>query len=92
MGNERTVETATPLLEIVEEIQEAGGEVYKYCYQCGKCDVVCPWNRVRKFSIRKIIREASFGLTQELRLRPAGVRARLSVSARAERRAAGGGG
>jgi Fe-S oxidoreductase len=26
--------------------------------------VVCPWNRVRKFSIRKIIREASFGLTQ----------------------------
>jgi Fe-S oxidoreductase len=25
---------------------------------------VCPWNRVRQFSIRRIIREASFGLTE----------------------------
>jgi Fe-S oxidoreductase len=28
------------------------------------CDAVCPWNKVRKFSIRKIIREAAFGLTE----------------------------
>ena len=28
------------------------------------CDTVCPWNRVRPFSIRKIIREATFGLTE----------------------------
>ena len=64
MGNERTVETVAPFKETVDEIKEAGGEAFKYCYQCGKCDVVCPWNRVRKFSIRKIIREATFGLTQ----------------------------
>lgn len=59
-----TVETVTPFREIIDEIKAAGGEAYKFCYQCGKCDVVCPWNRVRKFSIRKIVREASFGLTQ----------------------------
>ena len=64
MGNKRTVETVAPFGETVDEIKAAGGEVFKYCYQCGKCDVVCPWNKVRKFSIRKIIREASFGLTQ----------------------------
>jgi len=58
------VETVAPFGETVDEIKAAGGEVFKYCYQCGKCDVVCPWNKVRKFSIRKIIREASFGLTQ----------------------------
>jgi Fe-S oxidoreductase len=58
------VETAEPFLDIVEEIKEAGGDVYKLCYQCGKCDVVCPWNRVRDFSMRRIIREAAFGLTE----------------------------
>jgi Fe-S oxidoreductase len=51
-------------MEVLEEIKEAGGDVYRLCYQCGKCDVVCPWNHVRNFSIRKIIREASFGLTE----------------------------
>ena len=50
--------------EIVDEINDAGGEAFKYCYQCGKCDVVCPWNQVRDFSIRKIIRQATFGLTE----------------------------
>jgi Fe-S oxidoreductase len=58
------VETAAPFKEVIAEIKEAGGEVFKLCYQCGKCDVVCPWNRVRDFSIRKIIREAAFGLTE----------------------------
>ena len=56
------VETVTPFAEIVEEIKEAGGEAYKYCYQCGKCDVVCPWNRVRDFSIRKIVWQANLGV------------------------------
>ena len=56
------METVVPLEEIVDEIRNAGGEAFKYCYQCGKCDVVCPWNRVRPFSIRKIIRQATFGL------------------------------
>ena len=59
-----TVETVAPFAEIVAEIREAGGEAFKYCYQCGKCDVVCPWNRVRDFSIRKIIRQATFGLPE----------------------------
>jgi len=58
------VETVTPFTEVIEEIQETGGDPAKYCFQCGMCDTVCPWNRVRQFSIRKIIREATFGLTE----------------------------
>jgi Fe-S oxidoreductase len=58
------METVTPFAEIVEEIKEAGGEAFKYCYQCGKCDVVCPWNRVRPFSIRKIVWQAALGLPE----------------------------
>ena len=49
--------------EIADVIKENGGEAFKLCYQCGLCDVVCPWNRVRNFSMRKIIRQATFGLT-----------------------------
>ena len=59
-----TVETVAPLAEIIAELKEAGGEAFKYCYQCGKCDVVCPWNRVRSFSIRKIVRQAGLGLAE----------------------------
>ena len=58
------METVAPMGEIVQEIKDAGGEAFKYCYQCGLCDVVCPWNRVRNFSIRKIIRQAAFGLSE----------------------------
>jgi Fe-S oxidoreductase len=58
------VETVAPFKEVIDEIKEAGGEAFKYCFQCGLCDTVCPWNRVRQFSIRKIIREATFGLTE----------------------------
>jgi len=59
------VETVAPFKEAEEAIKEAGGaETSRFCYQCGKCDVVCPWNRVRNFSIRKIIRQATFGLTE----------------------------
>lgn len=50
--------------EIITEVLRAGGESSKVCYQCGKCDVVCPWNRVRDFSIRRIVREANFGLPE----------------------------
>lgn len=49
--------------EIVDEIKAAGGDAFKLCYQCGLCDTICPWNRVRSFSIRKIIRQATFGMT-----------------------------
>ncbi len=58
------METVTPFKEVIEEIREAGGEATKYCYQCGKCDTTCPWNRVRSFSMRRLVREANFGLSE----------------------------
>lgn len=58
------METIAPFIEVIDEIKEAGGDVFKLCFQCGLCDTVCPWNRVRDFSMRKIVREASFGLTE----------------------------
>jgi len=58
------VETAAPFLEVLDEIKEAGGDIFKMCFQCGLCDTVCPWNQVRQFSMRKLIREASFGLSE----------------------------
>ena len=58
------METVAPLGEVVDLIKESGGEAYKYCYQCGLCDTVCPWNRVRSFSMRKLVRQATFGLTE----------------------------
>lgn len=58
------METVAPFKEVIDEINQGGGEAVKYCYQCGKCDTVCPWNRVRKFSMRKLIQEASLGLTE----------------------------
>jgi len=58
------VDTVAPVTEIIDVIKESGGEAFKLCYQCGTCDVVCPWNRVRTFSIRKIVRQATFGLTE----------------------------
>lgn len=50
--------------EIVEAIRESGAITQKLCFQCGLCDTTCPWNRVRNFSIRKIVRQASFGLAE----------------------------
>jgi Fe-S oxidoreductase len=58
------VETVAPLREIIDVIKESGGDAFKLCYQCGLCDTVCPWNRVRTFSMRKIVRQATFGLTE----------------------------
>jgi len=58
------VETVAPLKEAIDAIKEAGGEAFKLCYQCGLCDTVCPWNRVRNFSMRNIVRQAAFGLPE----------------------------
>ncbi|MCS7280383.1 MAG: (Fe-S)-binding protein [Desulfobacterota bacterium] len=58
------MERFVPEKEVIEEIYRYGGERIKYCYQCGKCDAVCPWNRVRTLSVRKIIRDATFGLSE----------------------------
>ena len=58
------METVAPFKEIIEAIKECGGDSFKYCYQCGRCDSVCPWNRVLNFSMRKVVRQATFGLTE----------------------------
>jgi Fe-S oxidoreductase len=58
------VENIAEFKEIADSIKEKGGENFKFCYQCGLCDTVCPWNRVRTFSMRKLIRQATFGMTE----------------------------
>jgi Fe-S oxidoreductase len=58
------VEAVSPIKEITDLVKENGGASFQFCYQCGICDVVCPWNRVRQFSMRKIVRQATFGLTE----------------------------
>jgi heterodisulfide reductase subunit C len=58
------VEIVSPFKEAIDAIKEAGGEAYKFCYQCGLCDTVCPWNRVTNFSMRSIVRQAAFGLPE----------------------------
>jgi len=45
------VETLAPFKEVIDEVIEKGGDAVKYCYQCGKCDTVCPWNNVRQYAL-----------------------------------------
>jgi len=58
------VEIVTPFKDGIDAIKETGGEAFKFCYQCGMCDTVCPWNRVRTFSMRNIVRQATFGIPE----------------------------
>jgi Fe-S oxidoreductase len=58
------MENVADYKEIIDIIKEKGGQAFKLCYQCGLCDTVCPWNRFRAFSMRKIVREAAFGMTE----------------------------
>jgi Fe-S oxidoreductase len=53
-----------PFKEVIDEVKANGGDAVKFCYECGICDTVCPWNRVTTFSMRKLIREATFGLSE----------------------------
>jgi len=57
------MEAVAPFKEGEDFIKEAGGEVVKLCFQCGLCTTTCPWNIVRNFIIRKMLRQAQFGLT-----------------------------
>ena len=45
-------------------IQDAGGEAFKLCFQCGMCTASCPWNSVRTFMPHKMITQAKFGLIE----------------------------
>jgi Fe-S oxidoreductase len=54
----------TAFKEVIDELKVSGGDAVKFCYECGLCDTVCPWNKVTTFSMRKLIREASFGLSE----------------------------
>jgi len=58
------VESVADYKEIIDVIKESGGDAFKRCFQCGLCDTVCPWNRVRTFSMRKLVRQATFGFTE----------------------------
>ncbi len=58
------MENLADFKEIVDVIKDSGGQAFKLCYQCGMCDTVCPWNKVITFSMRRIIRQATFGLTE----------------------------
>ena len=47
--------------DVIDGIQESGGDTFKFCYQCGLCETVCPWNSVRQFFVRRIINQAKLG-------------------------------
>ena len=57
------MENVADYKEIIDIVKAKGGEAFKLCYQCGLCDAVCPWNRFIDFSMRKIVRQATFGMT-----------------------------
>ena len=57
------MENVADYKEIIDVIKAQGGDAFKSCFQCGLCDTVCPWNRFRTFSMRKLVRQATFGLT-----------------------------
>lgn len=52
-----------PFPEIAKMIREVGGETLKLCFQCATCTGTCPWNNVREFPVRRIIRLAQLGLS-----------------------------
>ncbi|MBW1780003.1 MAG: (Fe-S)-binding protein [Deltaproteobacteria bacterium] len=58
------MENVAEYKEIVDVIKESGGDAFKRCFQCGLCDTVCPWNRVRNFSMRRLVRQAALGFTE----------------------------
>ncbi|MFC1534487.1 (Fe-S)-binding protein [Thermodesulfobacteriota bacterium] len=56
------MKAVTPFLEVTDAIKELGGQDLERCMQCGTCTGVCPWNLVKYFSPRGMIRLAQFGL------------------------------
>lgn len=56
------MKAVSPFKEAADAVIEAGGDAFKLCYQCGICSGSCPWNLVRSFIVRKLMRETQFGL------------------------------
>ena len=57
-------EAVTPFKEVADIIEEAGGQAFKLCYQCGTCTATCPWHLVRNFPSRRMIHQAQLGLSE----------------------------
>ena len=57
-------ENVTALKEVSDLLVDSGAESATLCFQCGLCDAVCPWNLVKDFMVRKLVREAQFGLAE----------------------------
>jgi Fe-S oxidoreductase len=51
-----------PFKVVIDGLKEAGGDDFKFCYHCGKCETVCPWNRVSKYFVRKLNHQAQLGV------------------------------
>jgi len=58
------LDAVAPFKEAIEMIQEAGGEAFRLCFQCGMCTASCPWNHVRTFMPHKMIAQARYGLIE----------------------------
>ena len=56
------VQSLTVDLETADIIEEAGGETFTLCYQCGVCTGTCRWNLVREFDVRRLVHQAQLGL------------------------------
>ena len=56
------MKAVVPDKEVKGVIKEAGGEAARLCYQCGLCTGNCPWNLVRSFGPRRMMRQVQLGL------------------------------
>ena len=60
---ETAMEILEPFKDITDFIKESGSDAFKSCFQCGRCETYCPWNRTgRRFDVRRIIHESQLGL------------------------------
>ena len=56
------MEVVSPYKDAIDMLLEEGGGPFLECYQCGLCTGTCPWNRVKGFSVRRLIHESQLGL------------------------------